>query len=101
MHEYRTLLENVLIKSNDGVKLVPELYTVPADKVEMEVKNPGSQPRIPAGATPYMWAQSLYILGCLIEEGFIQAAEMDPLNRRLSTERRPDTVVQSNIELLW
>lgn len=56
--------------------------------------------RIPAGTTPFLWAQALYILGCLIEDNFIQAAELDPLNRRLSTEKRPDVVVQGSISCI-
>lgn len=63
-------------------------------KVDLEVANPHSQTRVPAGVTPYLWAQALYIVGCLIEENFIKPAELDPLNRRLCTEKRPDVVVQ-------
>ena len=54
------------MEGEDGVKLVPELYAVPADKVEEEFQNPGSQERTIVGRCPYMWAQSLYILGKLL-----------------------------------
>lgn len=31
---------------------------------------------------PFMWAQSLYILGKLVIEGLLSVGEIDPLNRR-------------------
>ena len=43
---------------------------------------------------PQMWGQSLYVLGRLLKEGFLSPGELDPLNRRLTAEMRPDTVVQ-------
>ena len=54
------------MEGEDGIKLVPELYAVPADKVDEEFQSPGSQERIIVGRCPYMWAQSLYILGKLL-----------------------------------
>lgn len=33
VEEYREALEGVLIKGKNGVRLVPELYSVPSDKV--------------------------------------------------------------------
>lgn len=78
--------------------MVPELYKVPAECVELERKNHGSQERIPAGATPFIWAQSLYVICCLIYDGFLAAAEIDPLSRRLSgLEKRPSSEVQGRI----
>ncbi|KRX81673.1 putative phosphorylase b kinase regulatory subunit alpha [Trichinella sp. T6] len=91
---YRERLEEIVITSENGLKLVPELYAVPSNLVDEEIACPHSQTRVATGSIPFLWAQSLYVLTCLIEEGFIQAAELDPLNRRLSTEKRPDTVVQ-------
>jgi phosphorylase kinase alpha/beta subunit len=58
----------ILIKTEDGLRLVPELYAVPAEKVVDEYKCPGSQVRVPLGRCPFMWAQSLYILGKLLQE---------------------------------
>lgn len=92
--EYTQLLENVMIKHEDGIKLVPELYAVPADKVNEEYKDPGSQERIALGRCPFIWAQSLYILGKLLQDGFLAVGELDPLNRRLCSEKKPDVVVQ-------
>lgn len=33
VQEYREALEGVLVKGKNGVRLVPELYSVPLDKV--------------------------------------------------------------------
>ncbi|XP_077292569.1 putative phosphorylase b kinase regulatory subunit alpha isoform X2 [Arctopsyche grandis] len=92
--EYSQKLDEILIKGEDGMKLVPELYAVPAHKVDAEYKDPGSQERIPLGRCPFLWGQSLYILGKLLQEGFLAAGELDPLNRRLCSEKKPDVVVQ-------
>lgn len=40
MQEYREALEGVLIKGKNGVRLLPELYSVPPDKVGACKKNP-------------------------------------------------------------
>ncbi|KAH0947136.1 hypothetical protein HN011_006147 [Eciton burchellii] len=87
-------LEEVMIKTDDGIKLVPELYSVAPKDVLAEYAEPGSQDRIALGRCPFMWAQSLYILGKLLQEGFLAVGELDPLNRRLCSEKKPDVVVQ-------
>ncbi|KMQ92426.1 putative phosphorylase b kinase regulatory subunit alpha-like isoform 3 protein [Lasius niger] len=87
-------LEEVMIKTDDGMKLVPELYSVAPKDVSAEYAEPGSQNRIALGKCPFMWAQSLYILGKLLQEGFLAVGELDPLNRRLCSEKKPDVVVQ-------
>uniref|UniRef100_A0A1B6CQD3 Phosphorylase b kinase regulatory subunit n=1 Tax=Clastoptera arizonana TaxID=38151 RepID=A0A1B6CQD3_9HEMI len=92
--EYDYALDQIVIKSDDGIKLVPELFTVPATKVDAEYNNPGSQERQPIGRCPFLWAQSLYILGKLLQEQFLAVGELDPLNRRLCSEKKPDVVVQ-------
>uniref|UniRef100_A0A673ATW7 Phosphorylase b kinase regulatory subunit n=1 Tax=Sphaeramia orbicularis TaxID=375764 RepID=A0A673ATW7_9TELE len=94
VQEYREALEGILIRGKNGIKLVPELYAVPRDKVEEEYSNPHSVDRVAMGQLPHMWGQSLYILGCLLAEGFLAAGEIDPLNRRFSTNFKPDVVVQ-------
>uniref|UniRef100_A0ABM5EWK5 Phosphorylase b kinase regulatory subunit n=1 Tax=Pogona vitticeps TaxID=103695 RepID=A0ABM5EWK5_9SAUR len=94
VQEYREALEGVLIKGKNGVRLVPELYSVPPEKVEEEYGNPHTVDRVPQGKLPLMWGQSLYILGCLLAEGFLAPGEIDPLNRRFSTIPKPDVVVQ-------
>ncbi|XP_075576456.1 phosphorylase b kinase regulatory subunit alpha, skeletal muscle isoform isoform X1 [Pelecanus crispus] len=94
VQEYREALEGVLIKGKNGVRLMPELYSVPSDKVDEEYRNPHTVDRIPMGKLPLMWGQSLYILGCLMAEGFLAPGEIDPLNRRFATVPKPDVVVQ-------
>ena len=73
---------------------VPEMYAVPAESVEAEIANPHSQKRVPAGRLPHLWSQSLYVTSCLLRDGFIAPGELDPLNRRLGSEKKPDVVVQ-------
>ncbi|CAH2091833.1 unnamed protein product [Euphydryas editha] len=92
--DYMQKLEKIMIRKDDGIKLVPELYAVPADKAHLEQMEPGSQERIPLGRCPFIWAQSLFILGKLLQEGFLAVGELDPLNRRLCSEKKPDVVVQ-------
>ncbi|KAM5197597.1 phosphorylase b kinase regulatory subunit alpha, skeletal muscle isoform 3-T9 [Hipposideros larvatus] len=94
VQEYREALEEVLIKGKNGVPLLPELYSVPPDKVDEEYENPHTVDRVPMGKLPHMWGQSLYILGSLMAEGFLAPGEIDPLNRRFSTVPKPDVVVQ-------
>uniref|UniRef100_A0A8D0CN11 Phosphorylase b kinase regulatory subunit n=1 Tax=Sander lucioperca TaxID=283035 RepID=A0A8D0CN11_SANLU len=94
VQEYREALEGVLIRGKNGIKLLPELYAVPPDKVEEEYRNPHSVDRVAMGQLPHMWGQSLYILSCLLAEGFLAPGEIDPLNRRFSTNFKPDVVVQ-------
>nr|XP_034825516.1 probable phosphorylase b kinase regulatory subunit alpha isoform X2 [Maniola hyperantus] len=92
--DYMQRLEKIMIRKDDGIKLVPELYSVPADRADQEQVVPGSQERIPMGRCPFIWGQSLYILGKLLQEGFLAVGELDPLNRRLCSEKKPDVVVQ-------
>lgn len=61
------------MRSDDGMYLVPESYAVPADLVAEEYKKPGSQPREVVGRCPFLWGQSLYILGKLLQEVRMQA----------------------------
>lgn len=46
--------------------------------------------------TPFLWAQSLYILGKLLQEGFLAVGELDPLNRRLGAQKKPDVSSSSS-----
>ncbi|OWF44218.1 Phosphorylase b kinase regulatory subunit alpha, liver isoform [Mizuhopecten yessoensis] len=92
--KYRDLLDSVLKKRDDGVLMMPELYTVPADKVDEEYRNPNSQKRVAIGKLPQMWGESMLILSRLILENFLSPGELDPLNRRLVSEPKPDIVVQ-------
>jgi hypothetical protein len=84
----------IMVRTEDGLRLVPELYSVPAECVAAEYKEPGTQQRVALGHCPFLWAQSLYIVGKLLQEGFLAPGELDPLNRRLCSEKKPDVVVQ-------
>ncbi|XP_077356882.1 phosphorylase b kinase regulatory subunit alpha, skeletal muscle isoform isoform X6 [Festucalex cinctus] len=97
VQEYQDALEGILIKQKDGIRLLPELYSVPPDKVEEEYVNPHTVERIPMGKCPLKWGQSLYVLGKLLSEGFLAPGEIDPLNRRFSTIPKPDVVVQVSV----
>ncbi|XP_012812949.2 phosphorylase b kinase regulatory subunit alpha, liver isoform isoform X1 [Xenopus tropicalis] len=97
MQEYREALEGILIRGKNGIRLVPELYAVPTDKIEEEYHNPHTVDRRPLGKIPHLWGQSLYILGSLLAEGFLAPGEVDPLNRRFSTVFKPDVVVQVSV----
>ncbi|XP_055522965.1 probable phosphorylase b kinase regulatory subunit alpha isoform X3 [Wyeomyia smithii] len=94
VNEYSNKLEEILVKTEEGMRLVPELYAVPANVVSSEYQLPGSQQRDVVGRCPFLWGQSLYILGKLLQEGFLAVGELDPLNRRLGAQKKPDVVVQ-------
>ena len=63
----------------------------------MEYRQPHSQPRLRGSKIQHMWSQSLFILCNLLEGGFINTGEIDPLNRRLSHASKPDTLVQGTL----
>ncbi|BES95434.1 Phosphorylase B kinase [Nesidiocoris tenuis] len=85
INEYANALEKLLVKNEDGIEVVPEMYAVSPHNLNE---------RIVVGKCPFFWAQSLYILGKLLQGGFIAPGELDPLNRRLCSEKKPDIVVQ-------
>jgi len=93
VQEYRELCESVLVEQ-DGLKLLPELYIVPAELIEAERKQPRSQIRKPNANIPLVWAQSLYYLALMLDEGLLEPGEVDPLGRRLRVGAVRDTVVQ-------
>ena len=41
-----------------------------------------------------MWAQSMHVVTKLLQDDFLAPAELDPMNQRLSSIRKPDVVVQ-------
>ncbi|XP_067642160.1 probable phosphorylase b kinase regulatory subunit alpha isoform X6 [Eurosta solidaginis] len=92
--EYADRLEQIMVRADDGTLLIPESYAVPHDLVSNEYQQPGSQPREVVGRCPFLWGQSLFILGRLLQEGFLAVGELDPLNRRLGAQKKPDVVVQ-------
>lgn len=91
--DYRARLE-ALMQERDGQRLLPELYFVPADSVEAERAAPHSQPRQPNENVPLVWAQSLFLVGALLQEGYIDGADLDPLGLRQRAQQRRDVEVQ-------
>ena len=90
---WRTRLD-ALMQERDGRRLLPELYFVPAHAVEAERASPHSQPREPNVNVPLVWAQSLYIVGVLLQEGLVGADDIDPLGRRHGRALARDVSVQ-------
>ncbi|MDJ0834630.1 MAG: glycoside hydrolase family 15 protein [Gammaproteobacteria bacterium] len=78
---WREKLEPLFIE-HDGYRLLPELYRVPASLIEAEREHPGSQRREPNENLPLTWAQSLFMLADMIEDGVLRPADIDPLRRR-------------------
>ncbi|KAJ3375103.1 hypothetical protein GGF31_005825 [Allomyces arbusculus] len=91
--EYQKKLEACLV--HERYPLVPELFIVPEESVEAERQQPKSQLRVPNENLPLVWAQSLYVLGRLLEEQLLHVAEIDPLGRRVAHRLRPaEPIVQ-------
>ena len=96
MH-YRTKLESLLVEQN-GQQLLPELYVVPTDSIAAEKANPHSQKRVPNENIPLVWAQSLFMLGCLIQDGLLCCDDIDPLGRHKAVKQYQNCELQ--IQLL-
>jgi phosphorylase kinase alpha/beta subunit len=90
---YQQRLEALAVERN-GRQLLPELYYVPAENINAEKSNPRSQQRLPNENIPLVWAQSLYFLGQLLNEGLIATGDIDPLGRHLSVGRHKKPLVQ-------
>jgi phosphorylase kinase alpha/beta subunit len=91
--KYRQLLQSVAIQ-HQGYRLLPELYVVPADKITAEKQQPGSQTRHPNANIPLVWAQSLYLLGQMLDEGLLAPGDLDPLGRHLVLGQRKQHTLQ-------
>lgn len=78
--DYRARLETLMVE-RDGQRLLPELYLVPAEAIDAERAAPHSQTRVPNDNVPLVWAQSLYLVAVLLQEGYIDATDLDPLGR--------------------
>jgi phosphorylase kinase alpha/beta subunit len=90
---YSKRLQEVMVEQ-DGLHLLPELYYVPAEAIEAERQNPHSQTRLPNDNVPLVWAQSLYYLGQLLQDGLITPGDIDPLGRHLQLGHQRRPVVQ-------
>lgn len=91
--EYQTCLDGMLVE-RDGQHLLPELFYVPAEAIEAERQQPGSQIRLPNENVPLVWAQSLYFLGQMLNEGLLAPGDVDPLSRHLQGQQDRQAVVQ-------
>lgn len=90
---YDRRLQSLLVEQ-DGLKLLPELYYVPADRIEAERAQPHSQPRLPNENLPLVWAQSLYLLGRLLQENLLSPGDIDPLGRHQRSTHLRQPLVQ-------
>ncbi|MEB3336463.1 MAG: glycoside hydrolase family 15 protein [Leptolyngbyaceae bacterium] len=90
---YQERLESLLVEQN-GMQLLPELYYVPAQLIEAEKRSPHSQPRLPNENIPLVWAQSLYLLGKLLQDGLLALGDIDPLGRHLAISHHREPLVQ-------
>ncbi|XP_005289892.2 LOW QUALITY PROTEIN: phosphorylase b kinase regulatory subunit beta [Chrysemys picta bellii] len=83
--EYQELLDPLLQHSAEGYPVVPKYYYVPADFVELEKKNPGSQKRFPSNSGRdgklFLWGQALYIIAKLLVDGLVNPKDIDPVGR--------------------
>lgn len=93
IEEYSQRLESLLVE-RDGIGLLPEVYYVPADKIEAERRDPHSQTRLPNENIPLVWAQSLYYLGQMLQEDLIALGDIDPLGRHLRLKQSRHPIVQ-------
>ncbi|HLO51290.1 MAG TPA: glycoside hydrolase family 15 protein [Kamptonema sp.] len=91
--EYKQRLESLLVE-RDGCGLLPELYYVATENIEAEKLNPHSQTRLPNENIPLVWAQSLYFLGQLLDEGLVAIGDIDPLGRHLCIGHHREPLVQ-------
>ncbi len=94
---YRDKLESLLVEQN-GQQLLPELYVVPKDLIAAEKANPRTQERVPNENIPLVWAQSLFMLGGLIQDGLLEIDDVDPLGRHKVVKQNQDCNLQ--IQLL-
>jgi len=82
-----------LVKESEMGPIVPKYYFVPAEYIEAERANPGSQPRDSSSegenGNLFLWGQSVYIISQLLVEGLLNIHELDPIRRYLPAAERP------------
>ncbi|CAO2610769.1 Phosphorylase b kinase regulatory subunit beta, partial [Lemmus lemmus] len=83
--EYQDLLTPLLHQTTEGYPVVPKYYYVPADFVEYEKRNPGSQKRFPSNCGRdgklFLWGQALYVIAKLLADELISPKDIDPVQR--------------------
>ena len=82
-----------LAVEQDGERLYPELYQVPASAVDQERLNPGSQERVANTNLPLIWTQSLVWLGEMLLDDLIRPEDIDPCGRREPQSLGADSVL--------
>ncbi len=87
---YRSKLESLMV-TDEGLQLLPELYYVPEEGIEREKQQPRSQPRVPNTNVPLVWAQSLYWVGYMLDEGLLSRDDIDPLFMRRRSRQHNKT----------
>lgn len=90
---YRQRLEAIALQQN-GFSLLPELYYVPEEAITAERDMPHSQDRVANENVPLVWAQSLFILGQLLDDGLVTLGDIDPLGRHLRVGKKRQSIVQ-------
>lgn len=89
---YRQKLSELGVEQG-GYKLLPEIYYVKAEHIEAEQASPGSQLRVPNDNLPLVWAQSLYLLGQLIDVELLLPQDIDPLGLFRKSQSQSQTKV--------
>ncbi|MCU4676074.1 glycoside hydrolase family 15 protein [Catenovulum sp. 2E275] len=90
--QYRRKIESLMIEKN-GQLLIPELYYLNPEHIDAERQNPRSQPRVANENLPLVWAQSLYYLGVMMDEGLVLDDDIDPLKLRQRSSRSNPTQI--------
>ncbi|XP_071065284.1 phosphorylase b kinase regulatory subunit beta isoform X6 [Dasypus novemcinctus] len=90
--EYQDLLTPVLHQTTEGYPVIPKYYYVPADFVEYEKQNPGSQKRFPSNCGRdgklFLWGQALYIIAKLLADELISPKDIDPVQRYIPLQNQ-------------
>uniref|UniRef100_A0A8C9KQ40 Phosphorylase b kinase regulatory subunit n=1 Tax=Panthera tigris altaica TaxID=74533 RepID=A0A8C9KQ40_PANTA len=90
--EYQDLLTPVLHQTTEGYPVIPKYYYVPADFVEYEKRNPGSQKRFPSNCGRdgklFLWGQALYIIAKLLADKLISPKDIDPVQRYIPLQNQ-------------
>lgn len=94
---YRHKLESLMVEK-DGQMLLPELYYVPQESILAEKEKPGSQKRVPNDNLPLVWAQSLFLVGKMLDEELITTDDLDPLGLH-RIQYRPNKATTSMVIL--
>ncbi|ELK15354.1 Phosphorylase b kinase regulatory subunit beta [Pteropus alecto] len=90
--EYQDLLTPILHQTTEGYPVVPKYYYVPADFVEFEKRNPGSQKRFPSNCGRdgklFLWGQALYVIAKLLADELVSPKDLDPAQRYIPLQEQ-------------